>query len=109
MECPVYYNLTNYNKEDYGGEWDLKTSWALKSDVVYLYRGMRLNKNDIGNIHYGYVGSSCFYSDMLLRAAGLAQFLLSDFEGSNWQTFFDEPRDQEAIKYGITLWEEGLV
>ena len=91
-----------------GGEWDFKSQdeWNLQQDVIYIYNGIELRYDDIGNIHYGYVGRVLFGSDTLLMAGGLVQIYAGTSSWSYWKTNFDDPRDQWAINFGCQLWGE---
>ncbi|MGL5036822.1 MAG: N-acetylmuramoyl-L-alanine amidase [Aeromonas sp.] len=75
----------------------------------YTFRGVTYRGDVPGNILYGYVGKSYNFSDqLLLRAAGFAQFTdnpeytilqyLSDFITP---PYGDDPSDQKAIQIGI--------
>lgn len=90
-----------------GGTWDFKSQddWNLEYNVTYLYNDTKLMYDDIGNIHYGYVGHSVFSMNTLLTMAGIVQIgtLTSDFSYIN--TNFDDPRDQWAVAYGSILWD----
>ena len=94
-----------------GGDWDFKSQedWSLDSDTTYAYNGVELRYDDIGNIHYGYVGRVIFSSNMLLFSGGEVQIYAGTSDWSYWQTNFDDPRDQWAIQYGCYLWDtEGV-
>ena len=90
-----------------GGEWDFKSreDWGLRSDTIYLYNGLKLRFDDIGNIHYGYVGRVLFSREQLLVAGGAVQILAGTSEWAYWKSNFDDPRDQWAIRYGSDLWD----
>ena len=91
------------------GEWDLKSEngWGLDPNILYTYNNQALRYDDIGNIHYGYVGSVAFNAAILLVMAGAKQI---DTDGTikweRWNSNFDDPRDQWAVWYGIVLWNE---
>ena len=96
------------------GEWDIKRNpdWNLNKNAIYIYHGIVLRYDDIGNIHYGYVGRVLFSEQVLLTAAGMYQ-AKDDYE--NYGEFkwsitsrFDDPRDQWAIRYGYHLWDKGI-
>ena len=72
-----------------------------------IYNGETYSAEDHGNIHYGYVGSVAFAPIILEVSAGANQFR----KGVHWEyfsTYFDEPRDNEMIRYGIELFNRGL-
>lgn len=86
-----------------GGKWDLKTQWSLP-DIDYVYNGNILRFDDLGNIHFGYVGSCLFTVTALRIGAGLYQ-LYTYVKGGQTSlgplvTFFDDPRDSLMIKIG---------
>ena len=97
------------NKVKPGGDWDFKSQkdWALDSNTTYAYNFTELRYDDIGNIHYGYVGRVLFSSDILLLAGGAVQIYTGTSKLSYWRTNFDDPRDQWAIEYGCQLWDMG--
>ena len=93
-----------------GGEWDLKSrdDWGLKSGTTYIYGDEELRYDDIGNIHYGYVGSVLFGADTLLNMGGVIQIFSGTSKWSFRKHNFDDPRDQWAIQFGIDLRKKGL-
>ncbi len=93
-----------------GGEWDFKyrEDWALDSNRRYLYDGKELKHDDIGNIHFGYVGRVLFSEEILCIGAGIYQLYDNDM-GWSIDSYFDDPRDQEAIRFGSSLWDSGGV
>ncbi len=91
------------NKVKSGGDWDFKQK--IDKSKTYKYRDKTLEAQDIGNIHYGYVGASMGFTEpVLLKMAGLVQ------TKRTWMMFFasngDDMRDQMYIKYGIKLYFE---
>ena len=102
----IYFAL----KSRKGSEWDLKDKggWDLDSTKQYCYGDILLREDDIGNIHYGFVGRTLFSLDLLLFAAGIVQIWDKSSSWSYWDSNFDEPRDQWAIRFGYNLWDEGL-
>ena len=88
------------------GEWDIKNStekYSYKKKMIY--NGVVYTGEQIGNIHFGYVGRAVFKSWFLHFGAGLNQ-LKKGFKEENIAYFFDEPDDYEMIEYGIRLYEE---
>lgn len=57
---------------------------------------------NIGNFHYGYVGSTVFGPTMLKSAAGLVQINSGTSHLSYWDSYFDDPRDINDIEWGIS-------
>lgn len=90
-----------------GGVWDFKSQkeWDLKPDYTYYYNGKALRYDDIGNIHYGYVGRVLFPEEMLLIAVGVVQVYTKTTKVRYLFSNLDDPRDQEMIRYGSILWE----
>lgn len=94
-----------------GGEWDFKnqSDWGLDPNKSYRYKNLLLKHDDIGNIHYGFVGRVLFDKNTLLVAGGIVQIFGGtsswDFINSN----FDDPRDQWAISCGALIWDTGGV
>lgn len=70
---------------------------------VFIYNGEVFTGEDIGNIHFGYVGSALFPPDFLHFGAGMYQILCGS-RWSYWDTLFDEPKDYEMVSYGIELY-----
>ncbi len=62
--------------------------------------------DDIGNIHYGYVGRVLFSESTLLSAGGAVQILTGTSDISYWDSNFDDPRDQTMISIGSSLWNK---
>ena len=95
-----YQNVTD------GGSLDIKLQeeWKFDSGKVYLFNGNRLRMDDPGNINFGYVGAVIFPLDILCLGAGLNQIKNWGFEFGDFSTFFDDPRDNQMIKYGYALY-----
>ena len=93
-----------------GGEWDLKShdDWPLEAGQSYVYNGVEYSFDDIGNIHYGYVGRVLFSEDVLLIAGGLVQIYCGTSSWDYRDSYYDNPRDQRAIRIGSNLWEVGI-
>jgi len=108
-----YVNTVAYfvDKVKPEGDWDFKAQedWALDPYTIYVYNDTRLRYDDIGNIHYGYVGRVIFSSNMLLLAGGVVQIYAGTSDWSYWKTNFDDPRDQWAIQFGCHLWDKGAL
>ena len=94
-----------------GGDWDFKAQeeWTLNSSTTYSYNGLTLRYDDIGNIHYGYVGRVLFEESTLLRAGGMVQIYTHTSRWYFCNSNFDDQHDQWAIGYGSFLWDEGGV
>ena len=92
-----------------GGDWDFKNqkSWNLNRDFSYTYKNETLRFDDIGNIHYGYVGRELFGVGMLVAGGGAYQ-IKTDYPNIQWNHFwslFDDPQDQWMVIFGSTLWD----
>ena len=107
-----------YNKVKSGGDWDFKVQkkWKLKSGYKYLYRESKKKKkyfkrnDDIGNVHYGFVGSALFSKFTLCAGAGAYQ-VYTDIKNKRKTQVFklsfgDDAHDTEMIKYGISLYHK---
>lgn len=89
-----------------GGSWDYKRIYGYND--LYPFRGRIINGDDFGNIHYGYVGKAAGFSDYeLYKAGGIIQKWSGNYKKSWYKTYYDEPSDHEAIKYGIWLFDHG--
>ncbi|QDX95851.1 hypothetical protein EEL31_08655 [Brevibacillus laterosporus] len=86
-----------------GGAWDLKREigWDKTRTVRIDGETYYLTGEDIGNIHFGYVGRYHFGTKTLLSAAGMVQILSGTARLSWFDTYFDDPTDQKAIRRGI--------
>ena len=94
-----------------GGDWDYKRiyGWNKLYKIVVDGKIEYIHGEDIGNIHYGYTGRSLpLPAEVLCSAAGLAQILTGNFRISWCNSYFDDPKDQEAIRKGISWYEQGL-
>ena len=103
-ELPKLISFIQKSKN--GAEWDLKRIWSLDKDVIYLYREIECRYDDIGNIHFGFMGAAAGYTvQFLVGGAGLYQ-LYSD-KAWNYNPYLDDPRDSMMITYGYYLfWSE---
>ena len=97
------------NKVRPGGLWDFKAQkeWGLAWSQLYLYDGVLLRYDDVGNIHYGYVGRAAFSEKLLLKVAGGVQILTDTSSWDYWKSNFDDPHDQWAVSFGCALWDGG--
>ncbi|EJL30021.1 polymorphic toxin type 44 domain-containing protein [Brevibacillus sp. BC25] len=92
-----------------GGPWDYKREIGWNNLRTSVIDGKKhyLTGEDIGNIHYGYVGRYHFSKNTLLSAAGMVQVLVGTARLSWFDTYFDDPTDQAAITRGIKWYENG--
>ena len=101
-DIEVYPALDWFKKQvDHNAKWDLKIEqrWndMFQYDIIYfaqrvkfIYEGMLITSEDLGNITYGYLGSAMGLGSTTLSAAGLIA------GGST-----DTQRDKDMVKYGI--------
>ena len=97
-----FYKLVKTN-----GKWDFKnqSSWKLKNKKdYYTFFGYKVSVADIGNIHFGFVGSVLFSWRTLCTGAGIYQIYSGTSKWSYWYSFFDDPRDTFCISIGRIFW-----
>jgi len=85
----------------YGGIWDYKVFLGQNTRYFVPIINAMMTGETIGNFHYGYVGSSCFPPELLKASAGFVQIVHGTSDLSYWNSYFDDPRDQEDIQWGI--------
>ncbi|WP_088073066.1 polymorphic toxin type 44 domain-containing protein [Gottfriedia luciferensis] len=85
-----------------GGPWDYKRQYG--ATTQYIFNGKYVKGEDLGNIHYGYVGSVTFKASLLQSAAGAYQIYSGTSQGNWYGSYFDDPNDQYWINYGINMW-----
>lgn len=93
-----------------GGTWDFKQELGWNTYYNTKINGgiYYLPGEDIGNIHYGFVGRTLFPASILKRAAGLVQIIGGDYKVEWYSTYFDDPNDQIAIQRGIDYFNTGV-
>lgn len=85
-----------------GGPWDYK----LQFRGHYNFNGRVLAPEDIGNMHYGYVGRAAGFTRSLLSTAAGAYQIYSGTSHLGWaDSYYDDPNDQAWISYGMNLWD----
>ncbi len=91
-----------------GGVWDIKRNpdWNLSPNRQYVYNGRVLRYDDPGNIAYGYIGGVLFSEEVLCMAAGANQITKYGFKCGHLLSYFDDPRDQQMIRFGYSLYPE---
>ena len=107
-----------YQSVKTGGSWDLKRqkNWKLRKGHRYLFKENRNRKkyfyrnDDIGNVHYGFVGSVLFSEFTLCAGAGTYQ-VYSDIKNKKQTQIYrlsygDDPHDTKMIKYGVSLYKK---
>ncbi|WP_405081039.1 polymorphic toxin type 44 domain-containing protein [Paenibacillus chitinolyticus] len=86
-----------------GGPWDYKKVY--KNADGYGFGGNWMRGEDLGNMHYGYVGRAAGFSNTLLSsAAGAYQIYSGTASIGWWNSYFDDPMDQEFINLGVNYW-----
>ncbi len=111
----AYSTLWFIDHVGYGRMWDYKSfypSHDTKVNVLIDGKTYILDAEDVGNIHYGYVGSVIFSPFVLKSAAGFAQQVNNRLKEKNIQwnlmdSYFDDPKDQKAIARGIDWYNTG--
>ena len=87
-----------------GGIWDYKVKLGTTTRYFESELQATMTGETIGNFHYGYVGSTCFGETTLKTAAGFVQILSGTSDISYWNSYFDDPADQEDIQWGINVY-----
>lgn len=94
-----------YDQAKRGGTWDLKSKpeWGYSH---FVYGDMVIDHDAPGNILFGYAGISLGMSrQTLLSGAGLYQVLSGTSYIGWYGSWFDDPRDQEWIDFGIKMYQ----
>lgn len=88
-----------------GGAWDYKS--YMGTSTLYYMEDLKVNMDGetIGNFHYGYVGRAVWPASILKSAAGMYQIISGTSTWGYWDSFFDDPADQEDIEWGISVYE----
>ena len=86
------------------GVWDLKNTQFYKGKQ-FIFHNKIYSAEDLGNIHFGYVGSLLFPKGILHLGAGIYQ-IYSGARIKDWYTYFDSPRDYDMVEYGYKLYLE---
>lgn len=87
-----------------GGPWDYKLAYG--PTLHWVYNGLDMTGEDLGNMHYGFVGRAAGFSTTILRTAAGAYQIYSGTAHLNWySTYFDDPNDQKWITYGMNMWD----
>lgn len=76
-----------------GGKWDLKNqkSWKLSKKNHFKFHGRIIDSQDVGNIHFGFVGSVVFKAVTLCTGAGIYQIFSGTSSWSYWYSFLTIP------------------
>lgn len=93
-----------------GGVWDYKRTLGYTNEYKVFINGTKIymRGEDIGNVHYGYVGSSIgLTTNDLCTAGGIVQLLTGTSSWAYYDSYWDDPRDTEYIKKGIYWYGKG--
>jgi len=103
-----YWNILWFTKMvKSGGPWDYKLTYG--PSTPYKFLGRVINGDDLGNINYGYTGTSAAFSrQLLLTGAGYANIIDNGLKIAlkDWSSHFDQPRDQDMVNWGVNLWHK---
>lgn len=106
-------NVEFASKVAEGQPWDYKRAIGWNKYRTCTINGKQriLKGEDIGNIHYGYVGTSRgFSTTTLCKAGGLVQVITSkggSLKQFTYKSYYDDPNDQVAIKRGTSWYNTG--
>lgn len=100
-----------------GGPWDFKVEqirskeqggWGFTNLTEAMnLAGLQVRRDTLANIHYGYVGRSLGYSRWFLEfGGGMAQIKSGNSKWNYWNSWFDDPVDNAAIRVGIDLYDQ---
>lgn len=95
-----------------GGPWDYltKETNSPTGRGYYFFGSQLMSVEDFGNAHYGYVGTAGGFPPLVLQiGGGYAQLRAGDYKLSWAGSFFDDPKDQRNINYGISNYNQTLV
>ena len=101
----VYY----YEKVKDGGDWDIKLTdeWKFEEGKTYVYQGRVMRWDDPGNIHFGYVGAILFPEEFVCFGAGMNNITKFGLSAGSIESYYDDPRDQEMMRWGYQLYKSG--
>lgn len=103
---PILTGLYFAGKVKTGGAWDYKRIYQSPS---YKFNGRIMKGEDLGNMHYGFVGRGGGFSEFLLSTAAGAYQIYSGTSHIGWyRSYFDDPNDQAMIRLGFGYWKNGL-
>ncbi|CAH1058966.1 polymorphic toxin type 44 domain-containing protein [Paenibacillus pseudetheri] len=86
-----------------GAPWDYKLPYGYSKK--WLFGGLVTTGEDLGNIHYGYVGRAAGFSENVLKTAAGVYQIYSGTAHIGWaSSYFDDPKDQIAIQRGLNYW-----
>ena len=82
-----------------GGPWDIKAKGQWRHRHSYVGGNLYSNQ-DLGNLHYGYVGRKAGFTSLELKLGGSAAQLMNT-KWSWWSSWFHDPRDAAMIQEGF--------
>lgn len=96
--------------------YDIKRRFSWSQDLQYIFHGEVIDFDDTGNICFGVIAKAAGISEWIAQVgAGGYNFLEAakgnglkeawKYEKEWWRTFFDDPRDNEAIKKGFEYYD----
>ena len=109
------------------GPYDIKRRFSWSQDLQYIFDGRVIDFDDTGNMAYGVLAKAAGMSDILMQSGAgiynlkeaiggfgtvlgfwtgnkekIERFLKGwEYEQHWWRTYFDDPRDNAAVKLGI--------
>lgn len=105
---PLYTGTEFASKVRSRGAWDYKRVYGARTS--YYFDGLRLKGEDLGNMHYGFVGRSAGFPKSWLRSAAGAYQIYSGTSYIGWyNSYFDDPNDQKWINDGMNRYDNGSV
>jgi len=85
------------------GPWDYKHAYG--ATERYVFGGRTMKGEDLGNMHYGYVGKFAGFTTTQLKTAAGAVQIFSETAKIKWyKSYFDDPNDQTSIIRGINYY-----
>lgn len=107
-KLPIFRKVHEGNRQH--AMWDVKNSAYPMYKLHGVYMAGKHYEHDVtGNTMYGYTGAAGNISEeTLLMMAGLAQKQMGTSDSSwTWEgSYFDDPRDQTAIRAGVYLYKK---
>lgn len=101
---PIGTGLYFAKKVKSRGPWDYKHAYGATDR--YIFGGRSMRGEDLGNMHYGYVGRFAGFSATLLKStAGAVQIYSGTSQGKWYGSYFDDPSDQTSIVRGISYYD----
>lgn len=99
---PTFYELVKNQ-----GRLDLKNRDSFKTNSTYVFKGKLVDADYLGNFVYGNIGRSFGVEEVILfSGAGYAQRQAGTSCHEFFRTYYDDPKDQEAILEGIFDYEK---